>query len=117
MPAEGGHDRRMGVLRILGQLFLVLAAAALGLGAWLLFTGRDLLQPAGQIWFAIDNASLNLVQAVVQRYLHPALWDSVVVPWLLLPGWRALSVLVIGFVVIGALLLIAARRRRRSFRR
>jgi hypothetical protein len=39
------------------------------------------------------------------------------VPWLLLPAWRALAVLVIGFAVVGALLLIAARRRRRTFRR
>jgi hypothetical protein len=57
------------------------------------------------------------MQAVIQRYLHPALWDSVVVPWLLLPAWRALAILVIGLAVIGALLLIVARRRRRSFRR
>jgi hypothetical protein len=117
MPAEGGHDRRMGVLKVLGQLFLVLAAAALGLGAWLRLTGQDLLQPAGQVWFSIDNASLNLMQAVIQRYIHPAVWDSVMVPWLLLPAWRALAILVIGFAVIGALLLVAARRRRRSFRR
>jgi LPXTG-motif cell wall-anchored protein len=39
------------------------------------------------------------------------------VPWLLLPAWRALAILVIGLAVIGALLLIVARRRRRSFRR
>ena len=106
----------MRVLRILGQIFLVLAAASLGLGAWLFVTGRDLLQPAGQIWFSIHNASLNLMQAVIQRYIHPALWDSVVVPWLLLPGWRALAIIVIGLAVVGALLLIAVRRRRRSFR-
>lgn len=117
MPAEGGYDRRMGALRLFGQVFLVLAAAVLGLGAWLWFTGHDLMQPAGQIWFSIDNASLNLMQAVIQRYIHPELWNSVVVPWLLLPGWRALAILVIAFAVIGALLLIVARRRRRTFRR
>lgn len=109
----------MGVVKAVGNVFVILAAAALGVGVWLWLSGRDVAQAAGQLWYDLDKASLNLVQAVVQRYVHPAVWDSVFVPWLLLPGWRALAVLVIGFGLIGGLLLLAASRRRRrsSFRR
>jgi hypothetical protein len=108
----------MGVIKAIGNVFLVLGAAALGAGVWLWLSGRDLTQAAGQVWYDLDKASLNLVQAVVQRYIHPTVWDSVFVPWLLLPAWRALAVLVIGCVAIGGLLLLAtSRRRRRTFRR
>lgn len=108
----------MGVLRVIGNVFVILAMAALGVGVWLWLSGRDLAQAAGQIWYDLDKASLNLIQAVVQRYVHPAVWDSVFVPWLLMPGWRALAVLAIGCLAIGGLLLFAATRRpRRTFRR
>jgi hypothetical protein len=108
----------MGVIKAIGTVFLVLGAAALGAGVWLWLSGRDLAQAAGQVWYDLDKASLNLVQAVVQRYIHPIVWDSVFVPWLLLPAWRALAVLAIGCVAIGGLLLLAtSRRRRRTFRR
>ena len=57
-----------------------LAAAAL--------VGAALAQAAGaprlgEVWFALDPFSLNLVQAVIQRYVHPAIWDNVAVPLLL----------------------------------
>jgi uncharacterized membrane protein YcfT len=108
----------MGVIRAIGNVFLVLGAAALGAGVWLWLSGRDLAQAAGQLWYDLDKASLNLVQAVVQRYIHPVVWDSVFVPWLLLPAWRALAILVVGCGAIGVLLMLAAsRRRRRTFRR
>lgn len=51
----------------------------------------------------LDAGSLNLVQAVVQRYLHPAVWDSGIQPVLTWP-----AVLVLG--VPGLLFLLLARR-------
>jgi hypothetical protein len=118
MPAEGGHDRRMGVLKVLGQVFVALGAAMLGIGAWLRFAGHDLTMPAGQLWFTVDKASLNLTQAIIQRYVSAGLWDSVMVPLLLLPGWKAIGLLFLICGAIGGLLLIvAARRRRRGYRR
>ena len=109
----------MGVARVAGNVFAVLAAAALGVGAWLWLAGRDLTMAAGQVWYDLDKASLNLVQAVVQRYVHPALWDSVFVPWLLLPAWEALAILAACLAAIGTLLLLLGtrRRRRRGFQR
>jgi hypothetical protein len=117
MPAESGRDRRMVVLRILGLLFLALAAGALGIGAWLWLAGHDLSQPLGQLWFTVDKASLNLTQAIIQRYVYAGLWDSVMVPWLLLPGWKAIQIPIVGLGAAGAALVLSTRTRRRGFRR
>ena len=60
----------------------------------------------GQLWFDLDRSSLNLVQAVVQRYIHPFLWDPIIVTILL---WWAFAVL----MVLGLLILAVSGRRRR----
>lgn len=60
----------------LAGLALLGAAAAQVLGAPRL----------GELWFRLDPFSLNLVQAITQRYLHPALWDHLAVPLLLSPA-------------------------------
>ena len=60
----------------------------------------------GQLWFDLDRSSLNLVQAVVQRYIHPFLWDPIIVSILL--SW-AFAVL----MLLAALLLVLFRRRAR----
>jgi len=61
----------------------------------------------GQLWFNLDRSSLNLVQAVVQRYIHPFLWDPIIVTVLL---WWAFAVL----MVLGALILAFSGRRTRA---
>ena len=58
----------------------------------------------GQLWYQLNRSSLNLVQAVVQRYIHPFLWDPIIVSILL--SW-AFAVL----MFLGVLLLIVFRRR------
>ena len=60
----------------------------------------------GQLWFDLDRSSLNLVQAVVQRYIHPFLWDPIIVTVLL---WWAFAVL----MVLGVLILALSSRRPR----
>ncbi|MFQ5954545.1 MAG: hypothetical protein ACE5JZ_05735 [Kiloniellales bacterium] len=90
---------------------------------WLLLLGamvvaaRDIVQlhdtgsyeaiVVGKLWHDLHVDSLNLAQAVIQRYLHPALWDPVIVWVLLLPAWLV-------FAVPGLGLSILCRRRRRS---
>jgi len=107
----------MRVLQITG-VFLVVLGIALGLlAAGLAITGHDLKLAAGQLWFALDTPSLNLFQAVVQRYLHPALWDNVIVPLLLRPAWEVSLFLVALTVSIGSALIFAVRARRRNRRR
>ena len=76
-------------MKIAGQVFGVLGAAVLVGGCWLWLAGHDLTQPAGRLWATIDVGSLNLLQAIIQRYVYAPLWDGVFVPFLLLPGWEA----------------------------
>jgi hypothetical protein len=111
-------SRRKGVLKVTGQVFGVLGAAVLAIGGWLWLAGQDLTQPAGRIWATLDVGSLNLLQAIIQRYIYAPIWDAVFVPFLLLPAWEAIGILVLILAVIGFLFLFAASRRRRySFRR
>jgi hypothetical protein len=61
----------------------------------------------GQLWFDIDRSSLNLVQAVVQRYIHPFLWDPIIVTVLI---WWAFAVL----MFLGLVILALSGRRART---
>jgi hypothetical protein len=81
--------------RLIGWVFLLAALVVLGrdLIAWY---DTGVLSPIvlGQLWFDLDRGSLNLAQAVVQRYVAAWLWDPVItallllwaVPVLALPG-------------------------------
>src|SRR5262249_14322989 len=60
----------------------------------------------GQLWFDLNRSSLNLVQAVVQRYIHPFLWDPIIVSILLCWAFAVL-------MVLGALIIFLSRRRER----
>jgi hypothetical protein len=57
----------------------------------------------GQLWYQLNRSSLNLVQAVVQRYILPFLWDPIILSILL--SWAFLVLM-----VLGALLLVVFRR-------
>ncbi|MCS6855127.1 MAG: hypothetical protein NZ523_10300 [Elioraea sp.] len=63
------------------------------------------LSPLGKIWFDLDPASLNMLQAGIQRRISPALWEDLIQPVL---TWPAAPV----FAAAGAALLLASRRRR-----
>jgi hypothetical protein len=87
--------------RIIGWLFVLaaVAAAARDMVAWY-DTGTFDPMPLGQLWFNLDNGSLNLVQVVTQRYLLPELWDPVIVNILLLPAWFVFAVPAIVLLVL-----------------
>ncbi len=83
----------MVVGRVLGWLLIVLAVAAAGYeGISSIDAGAYDELAFGELWAKIDIASLNLVQAVVQRHIWPWLWDAVILNLLLLPAWAVLSV-------------------------
>ncbi len=98
--------------RVVGWLLIVLAVATAGHEAissldrgaydWLTF---------GQLWAKIDIASLNLIQAVIQRHIWPFLWDGVILNLLLLPAWAVLSVP--GIIMVLAFRVRDAERRAR----
>lgn len=103
--------RRYGIL-IAGLCCLAAAFAILWLeiAAWRA-DGVWRLLALGEVWFRLDVGSLNLVQAVIQRYLYPAIWDPGVVTVLLWPAWPC-------FAAIGAVLaFFGLRPKRRRFRR
>jgi hypothetical protein len=94
--------------RILGWLFLATGSFVLVQDLWAsIFIGRWAPIALGQLWYNADRSSLNLVQAVTQRYLSVVLWDDVLRPVLL--SW-AFAVL----IVVGLALLILFHRRRAS---
>ena len=89
-----------------GWLLALGALAALG-HELALALARGAYQPlaAGELWYRLDVTSLNLVQAITQRYVHPALWDPVIAGVLQWPAWSLLG-------APGAALLIAFPWRR-----
>ncbi len=68
---------------------------------------RISLAPLGQVWFDLAPDTLNLTQAVVQRYVHPGLWDPGIQTVLTWPVW-------VVFSAIGLLLLWLGAKRRRQ---
>ena len=99
------------LFRFVGAVLLLAGLALLAGDLFALFHGAGFHPRAlGQLWYAIDPGSLNLLQAVVQRYLWPALWDSGVV-WLLLQPAFVVA------LVFGVLLWLVTRPRRRTYSR
>ena len=91
--------------RILGSILIACAIAVLGTEVVRYFdTGSYRVIAAGKLWFDLDRGSLNLTQAVLQRYVHPRVWDAGVAPILQLPAWAV-------FGVPGILLAWLCRRR------
>lgn len=94
--------------RIIGWIFIIAAFLVLG---------RDILRYLdtgvwqsvllGQLWFELDPEGLNLIQAVIQRYLLPEIWDPGVMTVLLWPAW-------LDFLVPGVLLVILFKRRKKA---
>lgn len=72
----------MRVLRILLILIAIGATAAAILVLVAGPAGVDL----GSWWHSAAPESLNLTQAVTQRYLHPTVWTHGILPVLLMPA-------------------------------
>lgn len=111
----------MFVLNYLGRFFIILALAVLGISVWLWLAGENITLPGGQLWFTLDNATLNYFQVIVQRHLSaPALWDDFVVPYLLQPpAWKGLIGSFIALMIVGGILLLITKKRENthSFRK
>ena len=91
-------------VRLLGIL-LLLGALAAGTKQFQLWaeSGRFVPLALGQAWFNIDPPSLNLLQAVIERYVWPPLWDPVILTVLRWPAWAVLGLpaLILLIVPIG----------------
>jgi hypothetical protein len=91
--------------RLIGWIIFLAGAAVLvrDVSVWI-DTGHWAPLVLGQLWYSLNRSSLNLVQAVTQRYIHPFLWDPIIVSVLL--SW-AFAVL----MFLGLLLLVLFRKR------
>jgi hypothetical protein len=86
--------------RVVGWVLVGLALAALGYEVLLAGTsGVWRMVAAGELWYALDRSSLNLAQAITQRYLHPALWDPILQSVLTWPAWSLLGAPGVALVV------------------
>lgn len=94
------------MLKRLPELILFLFTTAL-IGRDILFSreaGYFDVFSLGEAWYGIDPSSLNLVQALVQRYLADWLWDPLIATLLQGPVWA--------IPVVGLLILLLGRRPR-----
>lgn len=83
---------------IIGRLlgWLITAAALMAAGAEIfasLEAGAYQGLALGELWFKIHTGSLNISQAIIQRYVHPFVWDPVIVTILQWPAWITLGIL------------------------
>ena len=104
-PAPRRARKTMIVGRVIGWVLVVAGIAILArdLFGWI-NEGTFVLVTAGKLWFTLHVGSLNLIQAVTQRYIFPQLWDPIAVTVLLWPAF-----LVVG--VPGLILIWLFRRR------
>jgi hypothetical protein len=97
--------------RVIGLFLLVLALITAvmditrSIGA-----SKMVLTPLGEAWSKIGEASLGAAQVSVETYIHPLVWDPVIVWVLLWPSWLIFAILAFVFMALG-------RRRRRKLGR
>lgn len=79
--------------RVFGWLCILIAVAALSYDAvgWVR-AGTIEIGSTGELWYMLHPASLNALQAGIQRNISPWLWDSVILAILLWPPWIVFGV-------------------------
>ena len=88
------------VLKYLSRFILFLALAVLTTGIWIWLAGNDITKSAGEILYQLNPESLNLSQAIVERYLSPQIWQQGAVPLLLKPFKEAVFLLFIFLLIL-----------------
>lgn len=90
---------------MLAALFALGTGAALAMAIWRTVRGDGPpFPPLGQLWFDLSPGTLNLSQAIVQRYLSPAIWDPGIQSLLALPAPIGLLIPALAFGVVARLL-------------
>jgi hypothetical protein len=102
------------VVRVLGVLLCAAALVTVGLDAvdWL-SAGAWRSTVLGEHLFRLSPATLNLAQAVIQRYVSPWLWESVIQSILLWPTWAVAGGLGLVLLLVSGRARPGRRRRRR----
>ncbi|MEX0346313.1 MAG: hypothetical protein AB3N20_15420 [Rhizobiaceae bacterium] len=98
------------LFRLLAMICLCIAVIMAVLdGARSVAASAVVLKPLGVSWFETSPDTLNLAQAIIQRYLLPVIWDPFVIWVLNQPGFAVMAVL-------SLLLYIAGYKRKRRGR-
>ena len=92
-PAPRRAGKWMIVGRVIGWILVAASIAILArdVSGWL-DSGAFSFVAAGELWFTVHNGSLNLLQAITQRYIFPQLWDPIFVTVLLWPAFLVVGV-------------------------
>ena len=92
-PAPRRARKTMVIGRVIGWILVVAGIAILArdIFGWI-NTGPLVFVAAGELWFTLHDGSLNLIQAVTQRYIWPQLWDPIAVTVLLWPAFLVVGV-------------------------
>ena len=99
------------VFRLLGLLILALALITAVLDiARSIADSALVITPLGKDWFDLSVDSLNLSQAIVQRYVHPYVWDPIIQSILQMPSWLV-------FAVFALLLMWIGRKRKAGWQK
>jgi hypothetical protein len=87
------------IARVIGWLVLLAGLSVLARDA-MVWIDRKTWAPIalGQLWYELDRSSLNLVQAVIQRYVSPFLWNPIIVSILLC--WASAVLIAIGAAIL-----------------
>ena len=83
----------MFILRLFIMAFLVIATTAASYELFELMRSngwRPIM--AGQFWHNLHPESLDSLRVVLQREVHPALWDQLIAPILRQPAWLVAGV-------------------------
>ena len=84
-PIEGSPVRRLFATIFALMAFGAEVVRSLEAGYWEIMA-------LGPLWFSIDPGSLNVSQAVIQRYLRPDIWDPGIVTVLTWPTWLVFAI-------------------------
>ena len=101
MAHNCARDRPVIIGRLIGWIVFLAGAAVLANDV-IVWIDTKIWAPIalGQLWYELDRSSLNVTQAVIQRYIHPFLWDPIIVSILLCWAFPVLMTLGLLIVVI-----------------
>ncbi|MBH68442.1 MAG: hypothetical protein CMM58_08825 [Rhodospirillaceae bacterium] len=88
--------------RLLKSLGWALATLGILLGSWdiaiSVWVDAILLTDLGTVWHKLHARSLLLIESAISRYMHPYLWNPIVLGILLAP--LAMVLLIMGLLIL-----------------
>ena len=94
--------------------FDIISTLILAVNGWQYYSRDNWISiPFGRFWFETDSGSLNLSQAIIERYISPNIW-SAFLPVLEAPAWIVMLCISGFFFFIGFFFLAKHIRKSRK---